>query len=183
MRLSSNADIDAAERHLRDVLIRLDTYPGPGFSTEIEAFKVVALQYLGDYERAREIIGRTIPVKFGGERGIIEMSTGANWQLQAVVTKKNRQDASRAISMCFITKDWSRGAEVLKCIKQVFPTIFDDLRTSEDPDVWYEMVWIACIQEHNAEFGLAFDWYLRAFQVVEARREHLADVKYRRAFS
>jgi CHAT domain-containing protein len=173
-----NADIDSAEEHLTKFLV--DVERCSIFSEEIEIRKTMAFQYLGDFDSARSAITRILPKSFGGTRIPLPEPEGAGEQIKDMMAKNESQKFDRAISLCFAAKDWKRGMKGIENMLRLNPTSLDDLKTSNDPHVWYNMVWIACILEKNGHIGWAFELYLDAFKVVEAHREQLADIKDRR---
>jgi CHAT domain-containing protein len=176
--LVNNADIDAAEKHLTDFVQELDKLHI--FSEELDTMKTAALQYLGDYNRAMETITRVLPTSFGGTRDPFPILEGPSKQIKDVTDKAERQKFDRAVSLCFAAKDWKRGMAGVQAMLQRDVTSLDDMKKSEDPHIWYNMVCIASVLEHNMELGLAFEWYLGAFDVIEAYRQQLADIEDRR---
>ena len=178
--LTESADLDAAERVLRALLVRLNTLPETNWSSQVESMKVVALQYLGDFERAQSLITRVLPAAFGGTRGVLPNIPDSNTQILSAINQMERDQADHAIALCFTAKDWRRGGLGIESISKTNPSLLSELKKSEDPNVWEKMVWIACILEHNEKIGPAFKWYLNAFEAVERYRQRLADVKERR---
>ncbi|KAJ9662591.1 hypothetical protein H2198_001263 [Neophaeococcomyces mojaviensis] len=173
-----NADIDAGETHLRDFLKTLGDCSI--FSEELETMKTAIFQYLGDFNSARNTITRILPMSFGGTRGSSPEPKDASTLMHEMMAKAERQKFDRAVSLCFAAKDWNRGMLGVQNMLQQDPTILDGMKSADDPHVWYNMVWIACILEQNGDIGQAFEWYLNAFHVVEAHRQQLADIKDRR---
>lgn len=173
-----NADIDAGETHLRNFLKTLGDCSI--FSEELETMKTAIFQYLGDFNSARNTITRILPMSFGGTRGSSPDPKDASTLMREMMAKAERQKFDRAVSLCFAAKDWNRGMLGVQNMLQQDPTILDAMKSADDPHVWYNMVWIACILEHNGDVDGAFQWYLSAFQIVESHRRQLADIQDRR---
>ncbi|KAJ4984125.1 hypothetical protein SVAN01_10357 [Stagonosporopsis vannaccii] len=175
--LVHNANIDAAERHLIEFLQELEEFSS--FSAELEVCRIMALQYLGEYERATHNIVRILPTDFGGTRRSIPMEGGWDEQMRGIVDRTERQGFDRALALCFVAKDWRRGMAGIATMLQQDAATLDDMKSSEDPFIWYNMVWTASILEQNGDLGGAFEWYINAFHTVETHRQQLADVEDR----
>ncbi|KAL5313091.1 hypothetical protein ACEPPN_019518 [Leptodophora sp. 'Broadleaf-Isolate-01'] len=173
-----HADIDAAEKHLTDFLKELEKYSI--FSEELDTMKTAAFHCLGDFARARETITRILPTSFGGTRVGLPEIKGTNMQIKDIIATDKRHKFDRAVSLCFAAKDWKRGISGAQDMLQRDSTRLDDMKSSDDPHIWYTMVHIACILEQNGDIGRALEWYLSAFHVVETNRQQLADIKDRR---
>ena len=176
--LIQHSDIDAAETHLRDLLERLRQ--SPIFSEELETMKVAILQYLGDFDEARSVILRTLPESFGGARASILPPAGVQQNGEDMMERYERHKYKRALSLCFAAKDWRRGMSGIQNMLRWNPETLDEMKRSEDPHVWEDMVRTATILEQNQDFITAFDCYLNAFLKVETRRYQLADTEDRR---
>ncbi|KAH9208254.1 CHAT domain-containing protein [Leptodontidium sp. 2 PMI_412] len=93
---------------------------------------------------------------------------------------RSSHEDQEAVSLCFAAKDWERGISGVQDMLQRDSIRLDDMKSSDDPHIWYTMVHIACILEQNGDIGRALEWYLSAFHVVETNRPQLADIKDRR---
>ncbi|KAH7371275.1 CHAT domain-containing protein [Pyrenochaeta sp. MPI-SDFR-AT-0127] len=119
-------------------------------------------------------------MSFGGTgRALLELS-GVNEQIKEILATRERQKLYTAISLCFAAKDWNRGISRVQDMLVREAISLDDMENSDDPDIWCNMVHIACILEQNGDIGRALEWYLSAFHVVETNRQQLADIKDRR---
>ncbi|KAH7127245.1 CHAT domain-containing protein [Dendryphion nanum] len=92
--------------------------------------------------------------------------------------KRNKFD--RAVSLCFAARDWERGISGVQDMLQRDSTRLDDMKSSTDPHIWYNMVHMACVLEQSGDIGLALEWYLSAFHVVETNLQQLAAINDRR---
>lgn len=176
--LVNHVDIDAAEEHLTNFLQELED--SEIFSEELEAMRAAAFQYLGHYDRARDSLTRVLPTSFGGTRESIVGSDITSKQLSSLVDKAERQKFDRVVSLCFVAKDWARGMAGIQAMLRQDSTALMDMKTSDDPHVWHNMVWVASILEHNGDVSGGFEWYTNAFHAVETYRQQLADTEDRR---
>lgn len=175
-----HADVDMAEKILNVALGKIEAFSCPTPSSELELMKVVILSYLGEFERARQLVPLVVPHLFGGRRSGLPQDGVRSSNLVGFMTQHQKQDAQRSIAICFAAKEWELGATVLQHIEAVIPTFFDDIRHSSDSDSWYEMVQIAYIHEHAGRLGSAFQWYMEAFRVAEGHHSRLTDINDRR---
>ncbi|KFY97541.1 hypothetical protein V500_02027 [Pseudogymnoascus sp. VKM F-4518 (FW-2643)] len=179
--LVDHTDVDEADNCLREFISSLGDTAAIN-STQVYTIEAVALQYIGDFDTARKLLPRAIPDIFGGKLPTSMPIQGEDFgdvQLDMLAVQR-KNHAQRSIAMCFLAKDWKLGAEVLQNIREELPKFFDEIRTREEGADWYLMTWIASIEYQNGNFASAFNWYLRALQVIEKTRSRLADDKDRR---
>ncbi|KAH8647035.1 CHAT domain-containing protein, partial [Tricladium varicosporioides] len=174
-----DADVDTSENYLREFLTRWSgSTTGFVAETALACMKVGIFHYLGEFNKASQVLSKTIPIIYGGENDSGQMLP----QLQSMISKdqytSQRLLAEESIGLCFLAKDWQVGQRVMEYIRNIFPGYPNGI--SPHDDIWQLLVWVGCIDEHNGRLAQAFDWYLQALRLVETRRHQVSDLDTRR---
>ena len=177
--LRLEADVDAADTCLKEALLRFEAAELPVRSREIDVYQIIFLGQLGDFEKARRIVPLTMPQWLGGQSGNV-LPEESTRDVAGMTIKKQKQDAQQYISLCFVTKYWVLGAELLQRVEQTLPSFFDEVRSASREHDWMDMVWIGSINEHAGRLESALRWYINAYQTVETKYKRLADINDRR---
>ncbi|KAK3301888.1 CHAT domain-containing protein, partial [Chaetomium strumarium] len=91
-----------------------------------------------------------------------------------------RQHGERSLSLCFVAQDWELGATVLQKIQESVPGFLEKVLTDKGDSRWYNMVYIAAIEEHSGNLESSFRWLIKALDIIETSRSRLTDVADRR---
>jgi CHAT domain-containing protein len=176
-----NADVETSDGYLRQFLSRWNTSSADTVSQEIlSSVRLTVYHYLGNFDEARQVIRASVPVIYGGDNSSGFMAAQANSIIEAHRVASRKMLAEQSISHCFFAKDWQFGREVLGRIQQVLPGYPDGTTSLQNDDAWQLIVWIACIEEHCGNLTQAFNRYLQALDILETRRQQVADTDTRR---
>ena len=117
-----HADVDDSENYLREFLTRWSgSTAGVVPETVLASMKVAIFHYLGEFNKARQVLSKTIPIVYGGENTsgqilpqVQSMSSGDRYASQRLL-------AEQSIAQCFLAKGWLMGRTVLERIRNIFP--------------------------------------------------------------
>ncbi|OAP61370.1 hypothetical protein AYL99_03573 [Fonsecaea erecta] len=178
--LRLDADIDAAKDCLKQALLRIEAVKLPCRSSEVDVYQIILLQQMGEFERARQLLPLTMPAWLGGKGGNASVDRSSSPEIAGLTSQRRRQDAQKYISLCFVTKSWGLGSELLERVEQTVPEYLDEIKSAVGPHDWMDMFWIGCIHERSGKLTSALTWYIDAFQTVETNYKRLADINERR---
>ncbi|KAH3317637.1 hypothetical protein KXW13_007191 [Aspergillus fumigatus] len=174
-------NIDGYEAHLQEFL---DDSSSSGAPQDLVAtFRLLTLSSLGDFEQAKTELPRAVPRLFGQEENLTERCMRLLHMEGQVIDHSIQIDSNqalRAISLCFLCRDWDRGSYLLETISQNVPGYLDLDEMRDHSTDWMLATWVGAIYEHNGQYDTAFEWYLWANEVMETQREGTSDDEARR---
>lgn len=150
---------------------------------QVATFRLIAYSSLGELEKARLELPYTAPRFCGQEESQIErMLRLVN--IGGVTINNARQidsnQALRAVSLCFLSRDWVMGSEMLRRIDQIVPGYLDMDEVAKRGSDWQLATWVGTIHEYNGRYDIAFRWYLFALRAMETQRSETSDPDARR---
>ncbi|KAH1489205.1 hypothetical protein LV164_008639 [Aspergillus fumigatus] len=174
-------NIDGYEAHLQEFL---DDSSSSGAPQDLVAtFRLLTLSSLGDFEQAKTELPRAVPRLFGQEENLTERCMRLLHMEGQVIDHSIQIDSNqalRAISLCFLCRDWDRGSYLLETISQNVPGYLNLDEMRDHSTDWMLATWVGAIYEHNGQYDTAFEWYLWANEVMETQREGTSDDEARR---
>ncbi|KAL2127636.1 hypothetical protein VTI74DRAFT_10377 [Chaetomium olivicolor] len=182
--LAVHDDWEAGQERLRVVLHALDQ-PGTPKSTESYSIRAAVLHHLERHDLIRQWLPDAIPAVFGGRLptasdSFRRMFPGASPELEEMNRQIIRQHGERSLSLCFVAQDWEMGARVLRRIQGYAPGFLERMCTDKGDESWYNMVYVAAIEEHSGNLESSFRWLIKALDIIETSRSRLTDVADRR---
>lgn len=179
------ADIDGEEGFeacIRRFLDESETFRAPEDIRLV--FQIIAHTLLGDLATARRILPRAIATTFKGCGTSFVTTELRRVRIDDVPIsnefKIDSNAAERAISLCFLSRDWRRAAALVREIERALPEYLCLDRLPTEGSNWKLATWVACIYEHDGQLDKALKWYMWARQTLETQRSHTEDPDARR---
>lgn len=175
------SNLESWERAWRDFLKSYEDL-GHGQDQFLLYFKTVALSQLNDLKESRKLLQSALPKGYAGSgsAGVFDrLKSFSSGPELAFLRDRDKQDAVKAVTLCFFAQDWNQGFKVLETVERKLPGYLSRNNQILLLDDWNLFVYVGAIYENNWMLEEALAWYLDAMSGLERPRTNTFDLDAR----